>query len=327
MHFEKNALCIVALFDGRPGHDKQTMGIIRALEQRVPVRIIPVKVTSLSLISNLVQTCRLFLPFAGMSHPKIDQGDLIIGSGSRTHLPMLLYKKKYAIPAITCMMPPGHLRNRFDVCFVPEHDRRSGGVNILLTAGAPNCSVNKRKHQAECGLILLGGVDTKSHFWDSLQVIQMVEKICATDYQRTWTISSSPRTPQDTVAMIEQLTGKYANIHFFNYSKTPAGWIEEQYDKNSVVWVTADSISMIYEALTAGCSVGIFPMPWRREKSKFRRNEDLLLEKKLVQSFSSWEQGNNTFPPPVELNEAQRCADWILQRWRQEFSLKKIAEN
>ena len=53
---------------------------------------------------------------------------------------------------------------------------------------------------------------------------------------------------------------------------------------------------MIYEALTAGCSVGIFPMRWLRENSKFKRNENLLLEKKLVKSFSSWEQGNNDFP-------------------------------
>ena len=94
----------------------------------------------------------------------------------------------------------------------------------MLTAGAPNCSVRiKENTRTECGLILLGGVDTKSHYWDSRQVMQMVEKIVKTDYQMTWTISSSPRTPQDTVAMIKQLTDKYDNIHFFNYRNTPPG--------------------------------------------------------------------------------------------------------
>jgi mitochondrial fission protein ELM1 len=327
MHSEKNALCVIALLDGRPGHDKQTMGIIQALQQRISVHTIPVKVTGVSPISSLALTCRLFLPFAGISDPKIDQADLMIGSGSRTHLPMLLYKKKYAIPAITCMMPPSHLRKRFDVCFVPEHDRRSDGANIMLTAGAPNCSVNKRKHQVDCGLILLGGVDTKSHYWDSQQLVRMIEKICITEKQKSWTITSSPRTPQETVTMVERLMGTYANIQFFDYRKTPGGWIEEQYDKNSVVWVSADSVSMIYEALTAGCSVGILPVEWRRAKSKFKRNVDLLLEKKLVQSFSAWEEGEATFPPSIELNEAQRCADWILQKWRKEFSPKKIVRS
>ncbi len=71
--------------------------------------------------------------------------------------------------------------------------------------------------------------------------------------------------------------------------------MEEQYDKNKVVWVTADSISMIYEALTAGCRVGIFPMQWRKEKGKFKRNEDLLLEKKLVTVIFLMGRGKHDF--------------------------------
>ncbi len=319
MPSEKNTLRVLALLDGRPGHEKQTMGIIQALQQRVSVDTIPVRVAGMSPLGSLVQTCRLFLPFAGPSESIIAQADLLIGTGRRTHLPLLLYKKKYAVPAITCMMPASHLRSYFDICFVPEHDRRSSGANIELTAGAPNCSVNKKKHQADCGLILLGGIDTKSHYWHGRQLVAMIEKICATEKKKSWTITSSPRTPQETVAMVEQLSDKLNNIQFFDYHKTPAGWIEEQYDKNSVVWVTADSISMIYEALTAGCSVGIFPMTWRRARSKFKKNEEMLLKKKLVQSFSSWEEGKSTLPPPIELNEAQRCADWILQKWRKDF--------
>lgn len=307
-------LRVIALLDGRPGHEKQTMGIIQALQERVPVQIVRIKVRKFSLIEALVQTFRLYLPLGGLTNTQMCNGDLLIGTGSRTHLPMLLYKKKYAIPAITCMTPPMHLRRRFDLCFVPEHDGMSEEKNIMLTVGAPNCSQNKRKHREDCGLILLGGVDTKSHHWESLQVVKMVEKIAKTDSQKVWTISSSPRTPQDTVSMIEQLSEKYGNIHFFDYRNTPPGWIEEQYDKNSVVWVTADSISMIYEAMTAGCSVGIFPMRWVRENGKFKRNETVLLEKKLVTPFSFWEEGNFPHREKIELNEAQRCADRILQK-------------
>lgn len=327
MRSEKNALRVIALLDGRPGHDKQTMGIIQALQQRVAVQTVPLRVTRLSLVDTLVQTCRLFLPLPGASNSMVDQADLMIGSGSRTHLPMLLYKKKYAIPVFTCMMPASYLRKRFDACFVPEHDRSCDGANILLTTGAPNCSVNRRKHQEDCGLILLGGIDTRSHSWHSHQLVAMIEKICATEKQMDWTIASSPRTPQETVTMVKQLAEKYTHVQFFDYHDTASGWIEEQYDKNSVVWVSADSISMIYEALTAGCSVGIFPMAWRRAGRKFKRNEELLLEKKLVQSFSSWAEGNRAFPPPTELNEAQRCAAWILQKWCKKFTKGKIVSN
>jgi hypothetical protein len=117
------------------------------------------------------------------------------------------------------------------------------------------------------------------------------------------------------LVIIRQIAEKYHNFRFFDYRNTPPGWIEEQYDKNSLVWVTADSISMIYEAITAGCTVGIFPMQWVRENGKFKRNENVLLEKRLVTPFGSWEKNGTIQAHNKELNEAQRCADWILQKW------------
>jgi len=308
-------LRIIALLDGRPGHEKQTMGILQALQKKVPVQLVRMDVSGVSVLDKLLQTCRLYLPGTGLPHPHMRDVDLMIGTGSRTHLPMLLYKKKYGIPAITCMTPARHLEKRFDLCFVPEHDGRTEGGNIMLTVGAPTQSQNKRAHRKECGLILLGGVDPKSHHWQSRQVIQMVEKIVATDRQKSWTISSSPRTPQDTVIMLKQLSKQYDNSQFFDYKDTSAGWIEDQYDKNEVVWITADSISMIYEAITAGCRVGIFPMQWRSQKSKFKKNQDVLLAKRLVVPFNFREDGHGTCGKNRELNEAGRCAERILQQW------------
>lgn len=310
-------LRVIALLDGRPGHEKQTMGVISALQRRCPVEIIPIKVGPFSLLDELWQTCRLLLPKStgGVPHPQFGTADLLIGTGSRTHLPMLLYKKKYAIPAVTCMTPIWYLRHHFDLCFIPEHDGKHEGSNIMRTSGPPNCSMNKRKHQAECGLILLGGVDTKSHRWESRQIVGMVEKIVSAGTDKFWTISSSPRTPHDTVALVTELVHIHPNSQFFDYQDTPPGWVEEQYEKNSVVWVTADSISMIYEAITAGCQVGIMPMHWLRKNSKFTRNEDILIQKKLVTLFSTSEQGTLVQGDNGELNEAQRCAERILQKW------------
>lgn len=310
-------LHIVAVLDGRPGHEKQTLGILFALQKSCPTEIITFKVGRFSLLEEGVQTCRLFLPGTACEVPDWGGGkvDLVIGTGSRTHLPMLSCKKKYATPAVTCMLPPLYLRHRFDLCLVPEHDGVPAGNNILPTVGAPNLSINKGKHQDGRGLILLGGVDAKSHHWDSRQVAAMVEEIVSSEADKIWTVSSSPRTPQETAALITALLPRYGNIRFFDYKDTPAGWIEEQYDISSNVWVTADSISMIYEAISAGCRVGIMPMQWRRKTGKFSRNERLLVERRLVTPFAAWQQDKITIAGPGELNEAQRCAEWILQRW------------
>ncbi len=312
----KNGLRVVALLDGRPGHEKQTKGILQALQAEIEVEIQEIIVDPVTPISLLRQLLLLFLPGKGWSDPRIEDADLLLGTGSRTHLPLLLFKKRYSTPAVICMSPPFFIRGRFDLCFVPEHDEVEEQHNIVHTVGAPNCSSNKNRHQKDCGLILLGGVDFKSHLWESRKISTMVRMIDQKETSQHWTISSSPRTPRETVELMREVADDFANVTFFDYKETQQGWIETQYDKSRVVWVTSDSISMIYEALTAGCKVGIIPMQWKKTNSKFKKNEDLLLKKGLVISFSSWEQGNAIRREKIELNEAYRCAERILQIWR-----------
>ena len=308
-------LRIVALLDGRPGHEKQTHGIIQELRDVAEVEVREIAVTPGSPLDFLKQLISLFLPGLGWSHPQVADADLLLGTGSRTHLPLLLYKKRYAIPVVTCMSPPIFLRRHFDLCFVPEHDGLKERDNIVNTTGAPNCSRNKGRHQGDCGLILLGGVDQKSHRWESKHIANMVRHIVEKETNIHWIISSSPRTPPETVELMQELAAAFTNARFFHFKETQPGWIEGQYDKSGVVWVTSDSISMVYEALTAGCKVGIIPMQWKKEHSKFKKNEDLLQKKGLVISFSSWQQGNANWRKNIELNEARRCAERILQKW------------
>lgn len=308
-------LRVVVLLDGKPGHEKQTKGILQAMQTMVEVEVVHIHARRLSPLALFFQTFFLLLPGKGPSNPLVAGADFLLGTGSQTHLPLLALQKRYGIPAITCMKPPLHLRERFDLCFVPEHDGIDERGNIMLTSGAPNCSINRGMHREDHGLILLGGIDRKSHRWDSERICAMVKRIIEAEQEKNWTISSSPRTPQETVLLLERLVGESENARFFPYKKTSPGWIEDQYDTNSVVWVTADSISMVYEALTAGCKVGVLPMQWKRKNSKFKKNEDLLLEKKLVISYHSWVNGESDWREDIELNEAQRCAERILQKW------------
>ena len=114
---------------------------------------------------------------------------------------------------------------------------------------------------------------------------------------------------------MEKIAGQYENITFFRYESTPTGWIEKQYYKNSSVWVTADSMSMVYEALSAGCHVGILPVVWKNQHNKFKRSETYLLEQGLVVSFTDWRAGTARWKLHEPLNEAGRCAEEIMRRW------------
>jgi mitochondrial fission protein ELM1 len=91
--------------------------------------------------------------------------------------------------------------------------------------------------------------------------------------------------------------------------------VENEYHSSAQVWVTADSISMVYEALAAGCAVGLIPVSWRKADNKFHRSEVYLAEHGYVGLLADWRQGQELRLPPVSLKEAERCAEEIARRW------------
>jgi len=306
---------IICFLDGSPGHEKQTLGIIRALEKRVNIKTTKMNVARRSFWQSFLGIVRLNLPISTTSDMKIVKPDLIIGTGSRTHLSILHYKKKFNIPAVTCMAPDPVIRFRFDICFVPVHDGLEQRGNIILTVGPPNCSINKKQHRKDCGLILIGGIDRKSHRWNSSELKLKTENIVKRNPETQWLISSSPRTPDDMVLMLEEIPHRYFNVTFYNFKDTEPGWVEQQYDISTTVWVTADSVSMIFEALTAGCKVGVLPVDWKKQTNKFLQGITYLEERGFILPYERWFNQNGTWIDHDNLNEAQRCADTILKRW------------
>ena len=78
------------------------------------------------------------------------------------------------------------------------------------------------------------------------------------------------------------------------------------------VWVTPDSASMVYEALTSGATVGCFELPYARPRRVARGLERLAHEKRLT-VFSDWERSGSLQSNDHPLNEAERCARQLLQ--------------
>lgn len=307
---------IVAFLDGRPGHEKQTFGIISALQGICDVELRQVVVKKKRLWQIVADYFSLFLPTAPVCPADIDDADLLIGTGSSTHLPILLCKKRSGAPAVICMSPFLLLRHRFDLCFVPEHDGLPESHVVRHTLGAPNLATNQGHHNEKCGLIAIGGRDEKSHFWDSEGIIQMVGDVVAGANGIVWNITSSPRTPPETTEALRELATQHGNAVFYAFADTPKGWIEQQYARSGYVWVSADSISMIYEALSSGCKVGVLPMRWKQKAGKFQRNEAILKEKKLVLSYDDWRAGNGEWPASQNINEARKCAELVMTLWQ-----------
>lgn len=306
---------LIVVTDGRPGHEKQTKGIIEALSRRVQVQTQTLSVNDFQVTRKIGVALQLLLPFFTPKRKDYASADLVLCAGSKTHLSALLLKRAYHLPVCVCMTPSFLMRPFFDYCFVPEHDNTPSANNIIHTLGAPNNCFDRGLHHNNEGLVLLGGIDDSSHNWESSHIVKMVREVVSSNDDVKWTVSSSPRTPIETLDQIGALADTFTNVEFFDYKNTPNGWVEKQYDRCSTVWVTSDSISMVYEAMSAGCSVNLFQMDWKRNNSKFSRNEQLLVNSGKVGSFELWEKNRSLLSKPYNLNEAQRCADKILEKW------------
>ncbi len=312
----KIALWIGVFYDGRPGHEKQTQGILDSLSKRIPIFTTEFIIERKSMINEAVNWLLYFLIPQRSLDKQEQKFDLLIGTGSRTHIPMLELKKKYGIPVITAMSPSPLLLNRFDLCFVPVHDGLSDRTNVCQTIGPPNVSTVGDHHDSDKGLILIGGIDEKSHYWNSDILKKQLLNLFNDPTVRQWTVASSPRTPKQTCEMVEIVAGNNQNVSFFPFETTEKGWIEQQYNLNKYIWVTADSMSMVYEALSAGCHVGLLPVKWRKEKSKFRRSENFLIDQGYVIAFDAWiSDKGKKWPSKGGLNEADRCAQEIIKRF------------
>lgn len=310
-------LHVIAVMDGRAGHEKQTRGIIGALARLTPLGVEFRTLPSLSLAADIKHALSCLKTIIGGGHHRgtTEHADLIIGTGSHTHLPLLFLKKKTGARAVTCMTPAFPLKQQIDLCCIPRHDRPESAANIVITTGPPSTARPANAHDPHRGLILVGGVDEKSHTWDSDATLGQVKQIVHRHPDLRWTIATSPRTPGETIDRLQALAQTQHGLTVFRYPDTAAGWIETQYARNLTAWATADSISMIYEALTAGCQVSILPVRWKQAHNKFQRSIDDLVRRQWVNTYASWLAGTPHPAPNAALDDAARCAREILRRW------------
>lgn len=320
-------LSITAFYDTRAGHAKQTAGLVAALARLTPVAVHEVRVPDGTLARDLRDWARWLGSLAGVrpdfSHlPGYSDApgkvDMVIGTGTRCHIPLLQMARNRDARAVTCMGPSSLLVPRFDLCVVPEHDSSPRGDNVVTTLGPPNTAPKDGANDPAKGLIAIGGRDEKTHYWDSGDVLAMVYGVARAAQEIKWTITTSPRTPADMAPVLAALADKADNVAFVPFSETGPGWVEERYGESNIAWVTADSASMVYEALTAGCRVGILPVRWKGD-NKLARGLRKLRERGRVLTYPEV-AGGVPWPDTEPLDEAGRVAREILKRWWPERS-------
>jgi len=296
---KRSPLIVWIVSDGKPGHLNQSLGLAEALARAAPagihtLRALPAWRTWLALLLKRLPHDTL-----------LPKPDLIIGAGHATHLTLLALQRAYGGRSVV-LMKPSLPRRCFDLCIVPEHDGVAADVRTLVTAGALNRIRPARVHDAGHGLILIGGAS--KHFdWDSDAIQLQIKSILARTPDTQWTLTTSRRTPVD---FLETLPA-FPNLTLIPHTATPPDWLPAQLARSSTVWVTPDSASMVFEALTAGADVGVFDLPVN-PKSRVGRAIAQLADAQRITRFVHWCAHGELHPNLHPLAEADRCAVWIL---------------
>lgn len=291
--------------DGKPGHEKQTLGLAHALLRHQTGQcvdwIAPPRANA--LMHWLRGT---FPPADALPAP-----DILIGAGHATHIAMLAARRARGGKAVVLMKPSLPLF-LFDLCVIPEHDAPPARDNIIRIRGALNDVQPSTTRSPEHGLMLIGGI-SEHYRWNEAAIAAAVQTIAQSTPHIGWQLTTSRRTPPTFPAALPQPLP--TNLKLVPHSETGPGWLEHALSGAGQVWVTEDSVSMLYEALTAGAGVGILNLE-KIHDGRVRRGVEKLIDDAWITPFSAWHPGAALPCPPHIFNEADRVAKQILTRFQ-----------
>lgn len=299
MAAEQAGTVIWRLVDGKPGHDRQSAGLVAALGERIRVHPITFDIRHVRI--GLWHYARARVPFGAHAPSPA----LIIGAGSACQWPLLAARHARGGKAVYLMKPAWPLWC-FDYCVIPDHDEPPRRANVCVSEGVLN-DISRGVPDADAGLILLGG--PSSHFdWDERGLLRQIHTIIDAFPDKRWLVTDSRRTPATTRAALAVPANR--NVAFVGTETLHGDELRDRMCRAAMIWVSADSVSMIYEALTTGARVGLIEVPPARS-SRISRIGEHLAARERVTRFSDWQAGAKLGAHPP-LDEARRCAGVIL---------------
>ena len=288
--------------DGRPGHENQSAGLAAAISRRTRATI---ETARFEKGSWLWARCRK----AASKTQSVP--DLLIGAGHKVHLPLWFAARAFRAKSVVIMKPTWPV-GLFDLCLIPRHDLDSeeSSERIILTLGALNRIPEEIPPKQRRGVILIGG-PSKNHGWAAAPLIEAVTTVIRSRQDLAWTVGDSRRTPE---GFLSQLAASGLPAECVPMSKTTPDWLPAQLLSAEEVWVTEDSVSMVFEAITAGNRVGLLPVPTSHDGNDVSRALQQLVLENYATTYSAWLKTGRQLPPPKRLHETARCAELVLER-------------
>ena len=299
VHVVKKMFVLWVIGDGKPGHLNQSLGLADAISRQVTCETYQISLAHKK--GYLARTKAALQAAANLPKP-----DIVIGAGHATHVPLVWISKKYKARSIL-VMRPSLPRGLFDLCIAPEHDfpQCDGQKKLILTQGALNRVAPPPATDRSEQMILIGG-PSKIHDWDGNALLLALKEITATG---KWRLTDSRRTP---AGFTEEIRKHLPHIEIFPHQQTNSNWLTESFADAANIWVTEDSVSMIYESLSSGAKVGLLPVPRLKSDSRVLLGLEKIIASGFVTRFSDWLTHRQLKAAPELLREADRCAAQVI---------------
>jgi len=294
MENEQSNLVAWVVSDNKKGHENQLSGLIEALSLRLNITSFWLRYTGFKFFKTL---------------PKV-KPDLIICAGHGTHFRALALKLLYGGKLIV-LMKPSLPSSFFDGCIIPAHDSPTEKKNIFKTLGPLNPYRPEQKDVELPSTILLGGV-SKHFYWNEKTLFSDIEVLAKRLKSPVWIIGSR-RTPMSTIVSLrERYSDAGLRVNVFSSEQLPADWLKQNLPKLPYIWVTQDSMNMLYEALTVGACVGMIELK-PKKNGRVLKGTVSLLERGWVRVLDA----NCELTPCDKItipafNESDRVAKWII---------------
>jgi mitochondrial fission protein ELM1 len=275
---------ILILSDGKPGHVNQSIALARLLDSPFETVRVGFRNRPFKLLSCLLDRVGVYLPSLLLWDPPEGTFRAVVSAGSGTYYGNKILARRFNVPSVAIMLPRGY-RLDFDLIIAQDHDDPPVRKNIL-SLPVNLCRVEPtgvfRAREGERYVALVVGGPNPVFGFDRDRFRQALDAVFAGFPDFRIVVTTSRRTPAD----IEEEIDRYPFEEKILYSRNPVNPIPDFLASCEYVFITADSTSMISEAVTFGrARIEIIPLARRKDSGKYGRMIGNLAELGCVHVF------------------------------------------
>ena len=273
--------------DGKPGHVNQSLALAKHLELDYDILNVSFKSIFSKVLSYLYDWIFIynFNIYNEALKLRSSEYKIIISTGSSTFYANKLLKNKLKIKNIAILYPKGYRLN-FNYIIAPTYDKILNNKNVIkIPINISNSNEDWFKKMANSFInevhepnnnavgIIIGGPNEKKDI-NINDLRKQIEIIISNNNNKEVWVTTSRRTTKE----IENLLNDFSFDYKLEFSKNKYNPIPAFIELCDNLYITADSTTMISEAVSYGKSnVFIIPVESKTKKDKFDKFCDILV--------------------------------------------------